>query len=164
MTFTPALRRDLLPPALWSIDSKQAGTPPAVWPPRELHVRVRSTPSASVTRAGLSPSLSGAAGNHWSEETLHSLTPVAGSALSFGALPSAGLWSETKASSIKTDLPRHTLRDGFSFLLLVLKAGKGLTPLKIMEPNQHKSKENQTVAPRNTYSYYFLGDFFSANT
>lgn len=71
--------------------------------------------------------------SRWSEETPHSLMPVAGSALSFGAPLSAGLWSETKASSIKADFPSHTFRDGFSPLLLLLKSGRGLIPLKIME-------------------------------
>lgn len=71
--------------------------------------------------------------SRWSEETPHSLMPVAGSALPFGALPSAGLRSETKASSIKADLPSHTFRDEFFPLLLVLKSGRGLIPLKIME-------------------------------
>lgn len=70
--------------------------------------------------------------SRWSEETPHSLMPVTGSALSFGALLSTGLWSETKASSIKADFPSHTFRDRFS-LILLLKSGRGLIPLKIME-------------------------------
>lgn len=124
--------------------------PRANQPFRELGVRAKLAPSG-IGRQSQAQSRS------WRcccelfsrRNVLHGFISMAKSALFFGAFSCAGLQSERKASSIKANLPGHTFRDGFSSsLLLVLKSGWGLTPLKTMEPNQHKSKENQDCSSK----------------
>lgn len=104
------------PPACPAEHHQRAGRNlPAMWPPREPHDRVRSTPSASLTRAGLSPSLSGAPWESWSEEAPHGITPGTGSAPSVSAPPPHGYGLKQKQALEKQiSLVIHS---GMDFLL-----------------------------------------------